>query len=146
METCHNCGLPSDCFMSEGYKIQITRKAENAYGRDSKRTVWCHSKECALQALAIAKYGASTHRWPVTLAQFRATRPLDGLDRTETIAESRINTEAPEALFENLEQTPTDPLSVRFTGSRRKGGRPRKWASESERLRAYRRSPEREAL
>jgi hypothetical protein len=83
-ETCHNCGLPSDCCPSKGYKIQITRKADNEYCRESKRTVWCHSKECALQALAVAKYGPTTHRWPITLAQFRATHPLEGSEQKKS--------------------------------------------------------------
>lgn len=140
-ETCYNCGLPSDCVQSEGYRLKITHKAENEYRRDSKRAVWCHSKECAIQAIAVAKYGPSTHRWPITLAQFRSTDPLRGLDRAETIAETRINTGAPESLFENVDPEDGPGVSERFTGSKRKGGRPRKWASEAERMRAYRHSP-----
>jgi hypothetical protein len=139
-EVCHNCGLPSDCCSTEGYRLQITRKAENEYRRDSRRTVWCHNKECAIQALAVARYGPSTHRWPITLAQFRSTRPLDDLDRAETIAKTRINTGSPEALFENLDPEYGEGVSERLEpANARKGGRPRKWDSDAERMRAYRR-------
>lgn len=141
MDNCHNCGLPSDCCLSEGYRIRIIRKAENEYQRDSKRAVWCHSKECAVQALGIARYGSATHKWPITLAQFRASQPLGESDRTETIAETRINTASPEGLNANLDQDLTGPISVRSGAFLRKGGRPRKWTSEAERLRAYRRAP-----
>jgi hypothetical protein len=138
MDSCYNCGLPEDCALSEGYKLRLTFKAKTAYGRDSKRTVWCHSEECTIQALAVALYGPSSHKWPVTLAQFRATRPLDGLDRAETIAEPRVNTGAPEALVGILDPEHGAGVSVRFRASKRIGGRPRKWASEAERMRAYR--------
>lgn len=77
MSTCHNCGLPEGTSSNPGREIEITVKPENSFQRPRKVKVWCHSAECALQALAIAKYGAATFRWPITLAQFRALTDLD---------------------------------------------------------------------
>jgi hypothetical protein len=142
-ETCYNCGLPADCSPSEGYRIQITHKAENGFHRDRRRTVWCHSRECAIQALAVAAYGPSTRDWPITLAQFRATHPLELSDRSETIAETRINTGAPEGLFGNPDPEYGQGVSERSRALKtRKGGRPRKWISDAERMRARRRAAE----
>lgn len=70
---CENCGLPDGCLTEKGSQIQIVRRAENSYKRDSKATVWVCSRECGVQALAISKYGVASYKWPVTLAQFRAT-------------------------------------------------------------------------
>ena len=139
MNVCHNCGLPSDCCASEGQTVKLEVKLVNNFHRTSHRTVWCHSEECVIQALAIARYGLPTHKWPVTLAQFRATHPLEGLDRTETIAGTCINTEAKIGLFENLVLEATDEFPYVNRASKRKGGRPRKWNSEAERVREYRR-------
>lgn len=152
-ETCHNCGMPADVCRTapdssnpdtmqpaKGRRIQISRKAENGYQRCSTRTVWCCSDECAIQALAIAKFGIATHNWPITLAQFRGTRPLEGLDRAKTLAETRINTGAVEGLFGKVGLDYGEGVSARNMGLKtRNGGRPRKWASNSERMRAYRR-------
>jgi len=69
----------------------------------------------------------STHKWPITLAQFRSTRPLDGLDRTETIAETRINTRAKTGLFDNLDLEAGDGFPYGKRAFKREGRRPRKW-------------------
>ena len=87
----------------------------------------------------MARYGLTTYKWPVTLAQFRATHPLEGLDRTETMAETRINTGAKIGLFENLALEAREEFPHANRASKRKGGRPRKWRSEAERVREYRR-------
>jgi hypothetical protein len=70
---CETCGLPDGANSTHGYFVQIVRKAENAFKRDSKATVWVCSRECGVQALAVSAYGALTSRWPVSLDQFRAT-------------------------------------------------------------------------
>jgi hypothetical protein len=74
---CENCGLPPGATHDPGRTFEITKRALNAFHRDRKATVWACSDECAIQALGVAKYGSATHRWPITLAQFRATRPLE---------------------------------------------------------------------
>lgn len=74
--TCENCGLPSGSVKGDGVSLVIEATPENRFQRTRRRTVWCHSEECAIQCLAIAKYGLATHKWPITLAQFRATKPL----------------------------------------------------------------------
>jgi hypothetical protein len=76
MENCHNCGLPADCITGGGVKVTLDVRAQGKYQRDRKQTVWCHSEECAIQALAIALYGPEMHKWPITLAEFRSTNPL----------------------------------------------------------------------
>jgi hypothetical protein len=69
---CANCGVPEGALTDKGQSIQITRRAENAFQRDRKVAVWVCTRECGLQQLAISRYGDATHKWPVTLAQFRA--------------------------------------------------------------------------
>jgi len=73
-DSCHNCGLPADCI--PGVKVVLHVRPQGKYQRDRKQTVWCHSEECAIQALAIARYGPASHKWPITLAEFRSTNPL----------------------------------------------------------------------
>ncbi len=136
MESCHNCGLPMDCVTSEGYRLKLPFKAENRFKRDSTKSVWCCSDECSIQALAIAKYGPSTHKWPLTLAQFRSTKPLKDRTRAETISEDRINIGVFEGLFEVKPSEDDRGISAR----KKKVGRPRKWSTESERHKVYRRS------
>jgi hypothetical protein len=80
--TCENCGLPSWEVTSDGIVIEIEDNAENKFQRTRKRSVWCHSDECAIQTLMLSKYGKDTSRFPITLAQFRATKPLDAFRRT----------------------------------------------------------------
>lgn len=71
--TCENCGLPEGAHAEKGHRIQITREAVNSFKRASKATVWVCSRECGVQALGVSKYGRASCKWPVTLAQFRAT-------------------------------------------------------------------------
>jgi len=142
MDICHNCGLPSDCSAAEGHTVRLEIKPSNKFHRTSHRTVWCHSEECAVQAPAIARYGLSTHKWPVRFAQARATHPLEGLDRTETIAGTRINTASKNGSFENLDLEAGNGFPYADRVLKRKGGRPRKWRSEADRVREYRRRGE----
>lgn len=71
--SCENCGLPDGAHADKGHRLQITRRAENNFRRDSKTMVWVCSRECGVQALAISQYGIASHKWPVTLAQYRGT-------------------------------------------------------------------------
>jgi hypothetical protein len=75
--TCENCGLPSWAVSGPGVTITMQDQPENRFQRTRKRTAWCHNEECAVQALAVSKYGRASHKWPMTLAQFRAMRPLE---------------------------------------------------------------------
>jgi hypothetical protein len=142
MKTCHNCGLPSDCCSTEGYSLTLERKAANRFRRDSRRTVWCHSEECAVQALAIARYGLPTSRWPITLAQFRASAPLERSDVRKPTLEVVDSTSSKTPLFEKVDPQHGGEVYER---SERKGGRPRKWASDAERMRV-RRATQRESV
>jgi hypothetical protein len=76
---CENCGIPQGTKTDEGRKITFVRQAENKFKRAAKTTVWVCGDECAVQTLAIAKYGPVTRHWPITLAKFRSTRPLEAL-------------------------------------------------------------------
>jgi len=93
VNACENCGLPSWCVEGDGITIQIEAKAENKFQRTRKRTVWCHSDECAIQCLGLSKYGNDTSRWPITLSQFRATKPLEAFRRTTQKKPSRRSLE-----------------------------------------------------
>lgn len=77
--TCENCGIAEGALLDAGHRIQITRRAENNFKRESKATVWVCTEECGVQALGVSKYGKASHKWPVTLAQFRATVKRAGL-------------------------------------------------------------------
>jgi hypothetical protein len=70
---CENCGLPDGARSTPGFQVQITRKAENRFKRDSKATVWVCCRECGVQIIGISTYGKMTSRWPMSLDQFRAT-------------------------------------------------------------------------
>jgi hypothetical protein len=75
-KTCENCGLPSWAVSGDGVQVTIQQKPENRYQKTRRRTVWCHSEECAVECLAFSKYGRATHKWPLSLAEFRSTQPL----------------------------------------------------------------------
>jgi len=143
LRICHSCGLRSSACTGAGFATKIRSRAENKFRRDRKITVWCCSRGCAIQANAIADMGPASHKWPVTLAQYSAQTAglLDirqiGSDRTETIVETSADTGHAEAENQVLDPEPAEAVSVRNIRLRR-GGRPRKWRSEAERLRAYR--------
>ncbi len=142
-ENCFNCGLPSDSVAGEGRTLVLLVKAANRFCRQTKQTVWLCSDACAIQTLAIAKYGPATHKWPTSLAQFRAMNPLppsDGCHRPETIAGSRMNGGSAELEKGFLDLPYVDLVSGRKSARKtRLGGRPRKWKSEAERKRTFRR-------
>ena len=144
---CHNCGLPSDCAYSSGRNVILEVAPDDHYGRkrSSKKTVWCCSGECATQTMAISKYGPSTHKWPITLAQFRAMNPLppiSGQTVTETISETSINSGVAEGLEAKIDLRDIEGVSVTPPAPITRNGRPRKWHSDAEgnrqRQRAYR--------
>ena len=140
---CEVCGLPSWATDS-GVRIKLRLKAENSFRRDHSRTVWCCSRPCAVQAFAISKMGPASHRWPVSLADFETVhrheieRALEGSDRTETPLETRINSGVEEANFEVALPPHQEEVSVRSQVVSARNGRPRKWGSEAQRLKAYR--------
>lgn len=134
MEVCENCGLPAWAVTGRGYRVVIYTKAEK-FRRSSKRTVWCHVEECAAQALAVSRYGAASHKWPITLAQFRSLPEVQEVIRrsacTENGSQVVDSRDAQKGLNEEMRLPHIPAISVRK-------GRPRKWISEAERLRAYR--------
>lgn len=67
---CENCGLPEGALINPGVDIEIKHHAENRFKRESNITVWCCTEECAVQTKARAKYGESSHKWPISLAKF----------------------------------------------------------------------------
>jgi hypothetical protein len=141
--TCHICGMASWACSAEGFTTKITSKAANKFRRDRQVSVWCCSRSCAIQANALSEMGPATHKWPMTLAEYtiQYANRLDirevGADRTETIAETRVNTGATETEDQIPDQEAKEAVSVREI-ARRRGGRPRRWKSEADRLRAYR--------
>lgn len=74
---CHVCGIPKGALKNEGREVQIELKAANGFQRNRKVSVWTCTDECAIQALAVSKWGPNSSKWPVSLAQFRATKPLE---------------------------------------------------------------------
>lgn len=132
---CHNCSLPSGAITTPGRLVRLTLKPENGFPRERRVTVWCHSDECALQAMAIARYGPASHRWPITMAQFRA---MNRLDRYETHAETRINSGAAETDFGIMGGDALPGFCNAQNGPKRVSGRPRRWRSNAERQRAWR--------
>lgn len=73
---CNTCGLPKGSDVNPGLTITITIKPENGFQRSRKSEVWACCSECAHQSLAISKYGAASHKWPIPLAKFRSMNPL----------------------------------------------------------------------
>ena len=70
MKRCENCGVFDDVIFNKGVDVEITRRAENKFKRDSHVTVWCCSSACALQSQARARYGEASYKWPISLAKF----------------------------------------------------------------------------
>src|SRR5882672_2236162 len=106
---CFNCGLPDATVKA---KVRLCR--ENAYRRDSRRTLPFCNSECARQAMFLQLEVRSTRdagtRFmggsPMSYAEFSERVPVEiveGSDRAATIAESRINTGSKNALIENLD-------------------------------------------
>ena len=133
MKTCQSCGLPDYGCDNAGFNFQIAFRAANKFLRDSKRTAWCCSEECAVQTLVTAKYGEVTHRWPISLAEFKKTPEcrsfLQGIrsDVTNSPSQPVDSTEA---------KTPKiHSMRGRYT---RKPGRKAKFASNAEKQKAYR--------
>jgi hypothetical protein len=142
---CYNCGLPD-----VSVKARVCLRAENSFRRGSHRTLPFCNEECARQTMLLQLETRSTREnvtrfmggSPITYAEFRKrvpVEPVGGSDRAETIAQTRINTEAPEAENGKVDLTHGERVSVRSEATcRRVGGRPRKWVSEAERMRVYR--------
>ena len=105
-KTCENCGLPSWAVSGDGVEVTIQQRPENRYQKTRRRVVWCHSEECAVQCLAISKYGPASHRWHVTLAEFRSTHPLREISDLAPHKRMRASTKA-RALVWNLRPMPT---------------------------------------
>jgi hypothetical protein len=96
--SCVSCGFPSHG-VTGGRTLVLAVKAANRFCRETRRTVWTCCDHCAYQALAIARFGSVSSKWPVSFAQFITTNPLppsDGCHRPQTIGERRVNGESPE--------------------------------------------------
>jgi len=72
MIKCENCDIPKGTYENPGVEVEITRRAVNAFKRESHVTVWCCTEKCAVQTRARAKYGEVSRNWPVSLAKFAA--------------------------------------------------------------------------
>jgi hypothetical protein len=138
-EPCHNCGMPSDCINGQGRRLRITFRATRRFERNRTRAVWCCSDGCAVQVLAVARYGPASYKWPIASSQFRALDPLGGPTVTKVPLETRINGGSNDGLFRDVDPEPIPGVSSRSGPFKRKNGRPRKWANPAERNRAYRR-------
>jgi hypothetical protein len=40
--------------------LHVRPQAGEKFKREHRQTVWCHSEECAIQALAVARYGPAS--------------------------------------------------------------------------------------
>jgi hypothetical protein len=87
-KTCENCGLPSWAVSGDGVEVTIQQRPENRYQKTRRRVVWCHNEECAVQCLAGSRHGRATHKWPLSLAEFRATQPLR--ETAQTLPDKRM--------------------------------------------------------
>jgi hypothetical protein len=147
---CENCGLPDDCTTRLGCFVVLRLRPENQFCREQRRKVWCCSDECARQAAFLQLETRSTRETitrllggkPISYREFRRL-PLEIVkarsERPETIAETRVNTGAKTAKNEVMALPHADPVfGTNGALKTRLGGRPRKWASESERKRDYR--------
>jgi len=126
------CGLPSWAVSRGGVFTKLHIKAANRFGRDRRITVWCCTESCALQSRAVAQMGPASHKWPMTLAEFAS---WEGSNRYETPAQTRINTGAAEADFQEVGLPYTEAKNVTKPLP---NGRPRKFPSTAARMRAYR--------
>jgi hypothetical protein len=132
MNNCENCGLPEWAVEGKGCSVVIEEKPENSFKRTRRRTIWCHNEECAVQALAISKYGRASYQWPVTLGQFRALKELSAVTKnTPNPIDSKGQKTALNAIMDR------DPIPRLFVT---KKGRPRKETvlTGAERMRGYR--------
>ena len=140
--SCNMCGLPSWAITGPGITTRILVKPGYGEKRDRRPTVWCCSPNCAIQSHAVAEMGPATHKWPITLAEFTAANRnliLGSSSRPETYQKTRINSGSEKADFGFMGLHPLEGVSGR---QKRPGGRPRKWQSEAERKRSYRRQQE----
>jgi len=133
--TCENCGLPSGSIVSAGYSFSLETRPTSAYQhRSTKHRVWCCSRECGIQSLARNKYGETSHRWPITLAEFRqleGERFFRRFDRYETPSQVVENNDPKMGLFEKVALPHTEEF-------RNASGRPKRHVSPAARQRAYR--------
>ena len=136
---CENCGLPEWAVSGKGVAVKITVKPENRFKRASTKTVWCHDQECAIQTLAISKYGRASHKWPITLAQFRAMYKRAA--RHEKSLQNTDSKTSSEGLNQKSISEYGSPIFVTQKGRPRKS----RVLSDAERARAYR-ARQKEAL
>jgi len=139
MSSCHNCGMPDWAISHTGVETKLHLRAHNRFARDSKRTVWCCSESCALQARAQAEMGTATHKWPMTLAEYAAHERATSQRRSNR---AETPSQVPDSTGPKIGKNAKVNLPYMDTKnagvSARKGGRPRKWENNGERMRAYR--------
>lgn len=138
-KSCHNCGMPNWAISGDGVETRLRQKPHNRFSRDTKPRVWCCSESCALQARAQAEMGSATHRWPMTLSEYAAqerTQRQRRSDRAKTTSEV-IDSKEPKMGKNGFMTLPYLERQNALV-SARKGGRPRKWETNAERMRAYR--------
>ena len=131
---CENCGLPERALTSAGYSFRLESAKEKFKTRAGRRTVWCCSGECVIQSLARNKYGESSHKWPVTLAEFRQLEGQAFLERLECYETSPQSVDSTDP--KNGQNGKLAPLPV--GGFRNASGRPKQHLSAAAKQRAYR--------
>jgi hypothetical protein len=123
-----------------GFKIRIEIGPKKFRGA-SKRMVWCHDEECAVQTLAVSRYGVASHRWPITLAQFRSLPEVKELIRRSAcyeIPSQGVDSTSPK---NGKSQELTSDAQNQFRNAEnpvKRKGRPKQYASAASRQRAYR--------
>lgn len=139
--TCENCALPSESIASVGFDFSLETRPDNKFQhRSTKHKIWCCSGECVIQSLARNKYGEASHKWPVTLAEFRQIegipflRSLQRSDRDEIPSQVIDNKDSEKGLFEEM----TNDALEGFRNAPRRSGRPKTHFTAADRQRAYR--------
>ena len=112
MENCHNCAMPDNVSTHPGVKVLLNVRPQGKYERERKQTVWCCCDECAIQAVAVARYGPATHKWPITLAQFRAMNPLQSNAGKKTVKDRARDLVWTDTDRSRLEQQKVAPRAV----------------------------------
>jgi len=143
--SCESCGLPSWAASSGGLKVTVRVKAENKMRRDRSRKVWVCSEDCAWCVLAVAEMGKGSHRWPISLAEFKRQNrglflsALGRLDRYETTLSGPHKQRGCKTLIAESGTPVSDSQKRGFRNAKRaSGGRPRKHETDAARQRAYR--------
>jgi len=136
-KVCFNCGLPG-----ARVRAKVTLKAENSFKRKASKVLDFCSEECGVQTMFLQlpvvsdrhRIARILHGKAIRYSEFRKGVRLERVDGGQTVTKTpsrtRINSGSNEG--ENAELIPEA-----HEGFLSRGGRPRKYRSDSERRRAH---------